>query len=275
MRLSRILFIIAGFALMLLSSRALPAQELTPRSGGSAGAAVLRGPGVVGKGCSEAEPRNRTIEPYTATRKTTRVQTLANGITITQESTGREARDSSGRTYHETQSEGPFGFEGQPAAISYFHVFDPANRVSINWSSNSKEATVYHMPDPVPARQAPPPAANSAATVQPVRIPRPARPRGEMEDLGARTINGIDAKGRRTTETFPAGSFGNDQPLTVSHEVWMSPELGLPVLQIDDDPRTGVRTTELTEIERGEPDPALFQPPEGYTIKDQYPNQRN
>ena len=96
-----------------------------------------------------------------------------------------------------------------------------------------------------------------------------------MEDLGARTINGIDAKGRRTTETFPAGSFGNDQPLTVSHEVWMSPELGLPVLQIDDDPRTGVRTTELTEIERGEPDPALFQPPEGYTIKDQYPNQRN
>jgi len=275
MRLSRFLFIVAGFALILLSSRALPAQELAPRSGGSAGGAVLRGPGVVGKGCSEAEPRNRTIEPYTATWKTTRVQTLANGVTITQESTGKEARDSSGRTYHENQAETPFGFEGQSAAFSYFHVFDPATRVSINWSSNSKEATVYHMPDPVQARQAPPPAANSAATVAPVRIPRPARPGGETQNLGTKTINGIDAQGSRTTQTFPAGSFGNDQPLTVTHEMWMSPELRVAVLQIDDDPRTGVRTTELTDIERGEPDPALFQPPEGYTIKDQYPNQQN
>jgi hypothetical protein len=32
---------------------------------------------------------------------------------------------------------------------------------------------------------------------------------------------------------------------------------------------------ELTDIERGEPDPALFRPPEGYTVKDQYPNQKN
>jgi len=275
MRLSRFLFIVAGFALMLLSSRALPAQELTPRSSGSAGAAALRGPGVVGTGCSEAKPGSRTIEPYTATRKTTRVQTLANGATITHESIVNEARDSSGRTYRENRPEGPFGFEGQTPAVSSFNVFDPVSRVNINWNSNSKEATVFHMPDPVQARQPLPPAANSTAAVQPVRIPRPARSRREIEDLGTKTINGIETKGSRTTQTFPAGSFGNDQPLTVTHEVWVSPELRLAVLQIDDDPSTGVRTTELTDIDRGEPDPALFQAPEGYTIKDQYPNQQN
>jgi hypothetical protein len=61
----------------------------------------------------------------------------------------------------------------------------------------------------------------------------------------------------------------------VTHETWVSEELMLAVMQIDDDPRTGVRTMELTDIERGEPDPALFQVPEGYTVKDQYPNQQN
>jgi hypothetical protein len=229
----------------------------------------------VGTGCSEAKPGSRTIEPYTANRKTTRVQTLANGTTITNETTGKEARDSSGRTYRESQIEGPFGFERQAPASFFFNVLDPVKSVTIRWNSNSKEATVFHMADPGQARQAPPPAANSAATVQPVRMPRPAHPGVETEDLGTKTINGIDAHGTRTTETYPAGSVGNDQPITVTLEMWTSRELGLVVLEIDDDPRTGVKTTELTDIERGEPDPALFQAPEGYAIKDQYPGQQN
>jgi len=31
----------------------------------------------------------------------------------------------------------------------------------------------------------------------------------------------------------------------------------------------------LTDFERGEPDPALFQVPEGYAVKEEFPNQSN
>ena len=49
----------------------------------------------------------------------------------------------------------------------------------------------------------------------------------------------------------------------------------LAIRQVQDDPRSGLHTMELTDIERAEPDPALFQVPEGYTVKDQYPQQQN
>ncbi len=275
MRLNRCLFAITGFALTLFSFRTLLAQELSARSGSSSVAAVLRGPAVEGASCPEGEEQKQTIESYTANRKTTGVQTLANGTTITNVTTNKEARDSSGRTYHENQAETQLGFAGPAPAFSFFNVVDPVSRVTISWSSNSKDATVSHQPDPVQARPPLPPATSATAAIQLPRIPRPAHRRGETEDLGTKTINGVDAHGTRTTETYPAGAIGNDQPITVTHEMWMSRELGLVVLQIDDDPRTGVRTMELTDIERGEPDPALFRPPEGYTVKDQYPNQKN
>jgi len=275
MRLNRYLFAIPGFALLLFSSHTIPAQELPARSSGSPAAAVLRGPAVEGASCSEGQDQKQIIEPYTANRKTTRVQALANGATITNETTGKEARDSSGRTYHENQMETQLGFAGQAPTYSNFNVVDPVSRVTISWNSNSKEASVFHMSDPVQARTSLPPSASSTATVQLPRISRPAHRRGETEDLGTKTINGVNAHGTRTTQTYPAGSMGNDQPITVTHEMWVSRELGLVVMQIDDDPRTGVRTMELTDIERGEPDPALFEAPEGYTVKDQNPNQKN
>jgi hypothetical protein len=35
---------------------------------------------------------------------------------------------------------------------------------------------------------------------------------------------------------------------------------------VTDDPRTGKRTRELVELSQSEPDPATFQPPEGYEV---------
>lgn len=273
MRLSRFVFILAGFAWMLLSSGAVLGQvaPVAPRSTGI---------GVAAPGCSETEIAQKpAIEPYTAIRKTSRVQQLANGATITHETTAKEARDSSGRTFHENRPEVPEGAEGpvRSFSFSFFNVFDPVNRISINWNSNSKEATVTHMPEPNQARSAqiPRPAVQTAVLDPSTPAVRLNRPRPQMEDLGTKTINGVEAKGTRTTTIIPAGQVGNDQPLTVVHETWMSPELRLPVLQITDDPRTGVTTMELTEIERGEPDPALFHAPEGYTVKERFPDQQN
>jgi hypothetical protein len=51
-------------------------------------------------------------------------------------------------------------------------------------------------------------------------------------------------------------------------ETWYSPELKITLFPVNSDPRTGTRTTEVTEIDRTEPDPAVFQVPDGYTVKD-------
>ena len=278
MRLSRFACHVSSFSLITISSSAIYAQELsaTARSGRCT-AIVLGGATAAANDCAEADPqgRSRTIEPYTANQKTTTIQTLANGTTITRETNSRQARDSSGRSFRENAIDFPM-VDGETHKQSMFNVFDPVNRITINWSSQSKEAVVFHMADPTQIRhvQLPP--------SQPIPVPVPVtgivaagsnggQVRPTHEDLGTRTINGLEAKGTRVTTTYPVGRVGNDQPLTVTHETWMSTDLRIPVLQIDNDPRTGVRTVELTDIERGEPDSSLFQPPEGYTVRDQYP----
>ena len=255
MRLNRFACHVASFSLITISSSAIYAQELsaTARSGRCT-AIVLGGATAAANGCAEADSqgRSRTIEPYTAHQKTTTVQTLANGTTITRETNSRQARDSSGRSFRENAIDFPM-VDGETYKHSMFNVFDPVNRITINWSSQSKEAVVFHMADPTQIRhvQLPP--------SQPIPVP----------------VNGLEAKGTRVTTTYPVGRAGNDQPLTVTHETWMSTDLRIPVLQIDNNPRTGVRSVELTDIERGKPNSSLFRPPEGYTVRDQYPNQQN
>jgi hypothetical protein len=77
-------------------------------------------------------------------------------------------------------------------------------------------------------------------------------------------IAGLDAEGTRTTQVIPAGNEGNDRDITVISETWTSPELKIAVRQMTNDPRTGTVTIEITSIDRSEPDPGLFKPPEGY-----------
>jgi hypothetical protein len=69
------------------------------------------------------------------------------------------------------------------------------------------------------------------------------------------------------TRTIPAGQIGNSQPIETVHETWMSDDLKVPVLVKTTDPRTGTTTTQLTNINRSEPDPALFQVPSDYTVR--------
>ena len=45
------------------------------------------------------------------------------------------------------------------------------------------------------------------------------------EDLGEQVIEGVTAKGTRTTTVIPAGAIGNELPITVTSEEWFSPDL--------------------------------------------------
>jgi hypothetical protein len=95
------------------------------------------------------------------------------------------------------------------------------------------------------------------------------RPQSTMEDLGTQVIEGIQTEGKRHTLTWPVGSMGNDRPITHILETWISPELKEVILRKSDDPRSGEHTHKLVNIDRSEPDPSLFEPPAGYTVKDE------
>jgi hypothetical protein len=76
------------------------------------------------------------------------------------------------------------------------------------------------------------------------------------------------AEGTRLTLTIPAGKIGNERPIVTVNERWYSQELQTVVLTKNSDPRMGETTYRLTNINRGEPDPSLFQVPADYTVKE-------
>jgi len=198
-----------------------------------------------------------TGAPYSATRTITHVQTLDNGGTITHTVVIREARDSNGRFYRETTSENP------EHNVTEYGVFDPVGRVSIHWSSKTKQASLMHLPDPSQL-QGRGPKANGAPGP---RSHGNAHPESQ-ESLGSKTIGGLVADGTRFTRVIPAGTQGNDVPLTVTHESWVSSDLKTNLMRTDSDPRNGTTTEELSNISRAEPSASLFQAPAGYTVQE-------
>jgi hypothetical protein len=93
-------------------------------------------------------------------------------------------------------------------------------------------------------------------------------PEESVEDkLQDRLIGGVVATGIRRTTTIAAGAIGNEQPIKIVSEEWLSPDLQVLVMTDHTDPRTGRSTYQLSNINRNEPDPSLFQIPADYTIR--------
>ena len=86
------------------------------------------------------------------------------------------------------------------------------------------------------------------------------------EDLGTQNIEGVDAEGTRTTTIIPADAIGNERPIEIVYERWYSKELKTIVFSRHFDPRFGEQTYRLTNINRSEPDPSLFEVPSGSRI---------
>jgi hypothetical protein len=242
--------------------------------------------------------RHRAIQPFTAEFKITSERTLANGTTITQESTERQVKDAEGRILTVTITQAT---EERPER-SFYHVYDPVARTNSSWSTPGKRATVDQMPPlPEPGQRqagcwttstdttsvsnertdgisavAGGIGVGGVSTIAPAatRIPTAGTARlgttnkdFTREDLGTQTIQGVLAKGTRTTRTTPAGAIGNDAPLVRTSETWQAATLGLVVREVTDDPQSGKRSRELVELSQEAPDPASFQPPQDYEIQ--------
>jgi hypothetical protein len=86
------------------------------------------------------------------------------------------------------------------------------------------------------------------------------------EQLGVQNFEGIDAEGTRTITTIPADAIGNERPIEIVYERWYSNELKMIVYSKHSDPRFGEQTYRMTNINRSEPDPSLFQVPTSYKL---------
>ena len=194
-------------------------------------------------------------QPYTAEYRVTRMKTLAGGTTITHESTEVRASDSEGRVM---TSRTDIPESGGQTVRTHFQVVDPVARTTSTWDSPGQKATVTAMP--APGAQG-----SCTATAAPPGTVEPPKP--VIEDLGTETIEGVEARGRRTTWQIAAGTIGNGAPLNRTNEVWFAVATvlrGLTVREIMDDPQSGKTDRELVILNQSDPDASVFQPPAGY-----------
>jgi hypothetical protein len=90
----------------------------------------------------------------------------------------------------------------------------------------------------------------------------------DVQQLGTKVVEGVQADGTRTTLTISAGQIGNDNPIQIVDEVWRSADLQVIVHSEHSDPRMGTTVYSLQNISLSDPSPALFQVPADYTLTD-------
>ncbi len=187
--------------------------------------------------------------PYSATATTENVQVLADGTRITNSNAAKLFRDNDGRTRLELTLNvaGPFVVTGEAPRVIFINDVVAGTRYVLEAQRRL-------------ARKLP------ASDESPFEPPKPAADQLKTESLGKQVIEGIEAEGRRTSFTIPAGQIGNDRPIEVVSERWESAELNLVVLSKHKDPRLGETTYRLTNINRSEPDKSLFELPADYKI---------
>jgi hypothetical protein len=196
-----------------------------------------------------------TGQPFSAQQETERIQTLIDGTRIAQPLEKiTYFRDSQGRTRTEHTPPVPPGLEPAAVPATRISIEDPVAGYRFSFESNGQSA------------QRMPMHSSRSAVTKPPAVTTP--PETSREQLGTQIIEGVTAQGVRITITWPAGSLGNDRPITSVRETWTSRELGMAVLIKSSDPRFGETTTKLTNLLRAEPAPWLFQPPAGYDVID-------
>jgi hypothetical protein len=200
--------------------------------------------------------------PFTATVHTEWTKPIPGGGSFTMVNERRVARDSRGRIYEERWLLVPKGGKLK-SQMNVIQIADPRTRKLYNCftlrsphrcqlETFSEPATAIYKPAVRPT--GPLPDGNGFTT---------------HEELGTRNLQGIDTQGTRDTTTLNPGVFGNDTPLVSTREFWQAQQLGINLLSILDDPRTGRQTFTLTDVTTSEPDIQFFQIPDGYEVVDQ------
>jgi hypothetical protein len=211
--------------------------------------------------------------PYRATIKSTFEQKLPDGNSIQAFVRVQQARDSLGRTRAEMAQGCERGEDGQLHARMSVNLNDPVAKTHAFWLAIEGQPKIVHVTHldvkpPVPRTLD----AEQEKQRKLMRLRQPPKSEFKIEDLGEKTIAGVQAQGSRNLRTIAAGEEGNTLPLVVVSENWNSKDLGIMLIGINDDPRRGRTTVEVEELTQGEPDESLFALPAGYKVEELHPN---
>jgi hypothetical protein len=230
----------------------------------------MGGPGPAGgmMGGEFGDGKTVTGAPLTAVVVVTRDTTLADGNKIHNESQVKVYRDSQGRIRREMGVDLVTPATGN-VKRNVVMIMDPVTGKRYMLNPDNKTARAMPMRGP---RQH---GTEGSADASTAAGGRGAAQAGALrkEDLGTKTVNGLQAEGVRVTRTIAAGSIGNDKPIDVVTERWYSPDLQIAIMTIHSDPMMGTVTTKLTNVTRGDPDASLFQVPSDYTVETGKPNE--
>jgi hypothetical protein len=184
--------------------------------------------------------------PYTAQIIAKDVQTRADGTHVELETKVFRARDSQGRTLIASfQSDNA----DRPMMVN---LYIPLRRQFIQLFPGQKAARVMTFPGsgPIPTH---------GLSLNAVKI--------TMESLPGKTIHGIYVEGMRTTQVIPPDN-GYGREVVDVEETWVSPDLKIVVFSKDTstDPSSDQTITEIRQLNRSEPNAALFEIPADYKI---------
>ncbi len=277
--------ILAAFSIgPFVSAQSTPQNTMANGSGGQASVQNATDPALSAV-VSAAMPRSGAWGavkgvPFSAKQTTVHDQTLSDGTVIKSTVEIQIFRDGEGRMRAESTLNPKVSGQPQTHIVA---ISNPIDRTEISWVSGSPAASVasvLHMPEMqmsgmmnafgtgTPVSGTPSRSLHLASAPAVASSPSQSASNIRTEDLAGDSIAGVEVTGTRTTQVIPAGSIDNDRDFSVTSETWVSPELKTTVRQMTSDPRTGTVTTELSNIDRSEPDPALFRAPAGYKTMD-------
>lgn len=222
-----------------------------------------------------------TGAPYSAEAASETVQTLANGNRIVRKNTTQIYRDSDGRTRREETMSGVGPWASSGGSRQFISISDPTTNTAYQLDPDTKTARKFTMRMAVATGKMTAEKQFQEKQIHMITTPGPGgmitanleyrrfdSQNAKVEDLGQKMIEGVLARGTRSTVTIPAGEIGNEQPIETVSERWYSDELKAPVFSKSSDPRFGETTYRLSNIRRAEPPADLFQVPADYRIEE-------
>lgn len=198
--------------------------------------------------------------PFSLTLSTEWARPLTNGGSYTVANTRPLRRDSAGRIYQERWLLAPKG-SGIASQMAWIQIEDPVAALYYECNARRHLCEMHDLPRSAarhydPDRYKSGPLRNGKGTFL-------------HEDLGAQSFAGLPVHEYRDTTTLNAGVMGNDLPMVTVRQFRYCPELGLNLTSVLEAPQVGRQTFTASEVSTAEPDPAFFQPPVGYTVKDE------
>ena len=203
--------------------------------------------------------------PYSGLGTSETTFTLPDGRHVVRQNLIRQWRDSDGRTRSEISLSTIGGSPEVELNTTVTVIDDPTTRERYVMQGGEKVAITVPI---VPCRDPKTREAELVGPPKPANLPIRVSP---PITLGERKLEGETVAGRRIEATIPAGAMGNPQDIRMSSEQWYGKDLQVVVEATYKDPRTGETKYRLRDIDRAEPDAALFRVPDNYRVKPKAP----